>query len=118
MAQAPTPGVGQRAEAADAARQVMTITVRGRSLSFAFNNIPILELARVRKETGLSFEAYWAGETSIGMDSLQVLWWLARRASGELQLTLQQTVDEWPADLDEDDISVAVDDETGDSPEV
>jgi len=119
MASAPTPGVGARADAAAAAKQMMTITIQGRSLPFAFGNIPIKERAIVRKETGLAFEAYWAGETSIGMDSIQVLWWLARRASGEWQLTLTNVVDEWPDDLTEDDIEIMVDEpDVEDSPEV
>ena len=38
------------------------------------------------KDTGLPLEAFTEGETAMGMDSIVVLWWLARRMNGEALL--------------------------------
>lgn len=116
-ARAPIPGVGERNEAAKAARQILTITLRGEPHTLAINNIPLKERLIVRKATGLPVESFIGeieagGATKIGLDSLIVLWWLARRANGEWQLTLTAAEAEWPEDLDPegDDLQVDVDD--------
>ena len=109
MVSAPTPGVGKRKEAASAAATVMTITIRGHSWQIAPGNLPFAERGAVRKATGgLPIESYWDGNLSVGIDSIQVLWWLARRASGEPGLGLDAALDDWPSDLTEDDIGVEI----------
>ena len=118
MPLAPTPGVGRRIEQANAAATILTITIRGETHTLAPNNLALTERLIVRKATGgLSFESFWNGEQTIGLDSLQVLWWLARRGGGEWQLTLTRAVEDWPADLSIDEIEVTTDDPEGDDPE-
>lgn len=118
MAQAPRPGVGARNAAADAAQKVMTITLRGESKRLAIGNVPISERLVVRKATGLPFEAF-LGDDKIGLDSIMVLWWLARRGEGETFLTLEQASADFPADLESDDLNVEIDepDPKADDPE-
>lgn len=119
MAQAPKPGVGKRKKAAEDASRVVEITIRGQSCRFAPGNLPMQERLAVRKQTGLPFEAFWGGDDRIGLDSVLVLWWIARRQSGERQLTFDQAVREFPLDLTEDDIAVSeITDEEDDNPEV
>lgn len=116
MATAPRPGVGKRNEAANAARQIMTLTLRGETRQLAIGNIPFSERMVVRKATGLPLEAF-TGEDKFGLDTLMVLWWLAGRGTNPF-LTLDQSNDVFPADLQADDIDVTLDDgEDSDSPE-
>ena len=123
MGLAPTPGVGRRAEESTAAQQILRITLRGESHTLALNNIPLKERLIVRKATGLPLEAFVGevedeGANKLGLDTLIVLWWLARRANGEWQLTFTRAGEEWPADLDvEGDLDVTLvepDDEASD----
>lgn len=115
MSLAPIPGVGKRAEAVNVAQQILKITVRGESHTLALNNIPLQERLIVRKATALPLEAFVgevedAGANKLGLDTLIVLWWLARRADGEWQLTFTKAAEEWPADLDiENDLQVELD---------
>ena len=124
MATAPTPGVGKRREVARQAAEPKRIRIRLCDKELTFSpNLTIGERSAVRKATGgLSFETYWDGETSIGLDSLQIMWWLARRANGEATLSLDTAVDEWPANITADDIDVEEwtedDDAVADDPEV
>ncbi|CAB5217883.1 hypothetical protein UFOVP209_27 [uncultured Caudovirales phage] len=99
-----------------AAQQVMTITLRGIDYRLAIGNVPIAEKMIVRKATGLPFEAFLT-EGQIGSDSVAVLWWLARRADGEIGLTWTQAANEWPSDLTADDLEVTMEDASGDDPE-
>ncbi len=119
MTLAPVPGIGAREDRADAAATVLTITIRGESHHLAPNNLTFDEKQVVRKATGgVAFESYWAGAASIGIDSVQVLWWLARRAGGERTLTLTQVLDQWPENLNiETELDVSLETED-DSPEV
>jgi len=115
MAQAPPPGAGDRAESADAAKQILTITVREETRTLAVNNIPLSERLIVRKATAMPLEAFVGeiediGANKVGLDTIVVLWWLARRANGEPMLTYKKVCDEWPTDLTPDDIDVKVDD--------
>ncbi len=124
MANAPAPGAGKRAEAIESARRLMTITVRGHDpVTLAPGNVPFKERLLVRRATGLPFEAFFTGgeeASSIGLDSVQVLWWLGRRAAGEVLLTLDHAIADFPDDLDEGAIDVSVDDGVGEGsdPEV
>lgn len=122
MAKAPTPGVGKRAADSAATRRTLEITLCGEEKTVALNNLSFRERAQVRKETGgLPLEAYWAGELTIQSDSLQVVWWLARRANAEPNLRLHQVVAEWPDPFDLSMVSVkwvdAPDDLGSDDPE-
>lgn len=120
MATAPIPGsVAEQT----GARQFMRIRVRERTLEL----VPELTMAErfvVRSATGLPFEAFMPAhqEREFGEDSLFVLWWLARRQTGEPNLGFNQAQAEWPKGLGEDDLDfvlVDLDDEpmTEDSPE-
>jgi hypothetical protein len=108
-----------RAVDGDPSRTVLTITVRGEAHALAVGRIPFSERLVVRKATGLPFEAFLGeiedgGANKIGLDTLIVLWWLARRAGGEWQLTLTRAEEEWPTDLDYDtELAVAVDEPDG-----
>lgn len=118
MAQAPTPGAGAQQAQIDGAKTVITITVRGESHSVAPLNLPLQETLMFRKATGgLSVESFWNGESAIGIDSVKMLWWLARRAGGEFSLTLERAWDEWPDDLAEGELDVKVNEPGEDVPE-
>ena len=117
MATAPTPGIGRREAAADSAQVTLAITVCGETRHLAPNNLTFEERAAVRKATGFPFAVYWGGEQQVDMDSVQVLWWLARRASGEPTLPLPDVLAAWPATIGPDDLNLEVVDD-GDDPEV
>lgn len=119
MATAPRPGVGARNDAVTAAQTVMTITIKrpifhdGRPVAethtIAPGNLPMRERLICRKATGLPLSAFWA-EDRIDLDSLVVLWWLARRLNGEATLTFDQAAADWPNDLDpETDLDISID---------
>lgn len=105
MATAPTPGVGRRAEEAQDATEILTITIRGDSKRLAINNVPIGEQEVCLQETGRPYEDNLA--EPFGTIKIARLWWLARRASGEKRLTWRLAQREWPEDLDfEQDVEV------------
>lgn len=132
MAKAPKPGVGREQEEADEAQKVLTITIKreittakGRVVpethTLAPALIPMRERLICRKATGLPFGSFWS-EDRIDVDSLFVMWWMARRAHGEHTLTFDKAADEWPDDLDiAEDLDIEVegadDDEGDDDPE-
>lgn len=116
MATAPVPGAGKRNEANKAAKQIAIITAGERVVRFAFNNVPMKERLIVRKATGLPFENFMAGENSIGLDTLQIWYWLGRRAEGNAQLTLDRALEEWPEDINDFSLVIETpDDEPEDS---
>lgn len=116
MAKAPIPGVSARAAASDAAKRTMTITLEGQPpVVVTPGNVPFGERLAVRKATGIPYEAFLGGEDKIGLDSVQVLWWLGRRASGEPGLTFDAALAEWPDLTTEDSLTVQID-EPGDDP--
>lgn len=108
-AKAPTPGVGKRKEASAASKTILRITIRDETHAFP-TELDFDMRAKVRKQTGgIPFESYWDGEVSFGLDSLQVMWWIARMIDGDAKdrnLLLRTVLETWPADLTEDDISV------------
>ena len=112
MGLAPEPGVGQRAANGVAAQIVVTICVRGVVYKIAPFNLPLKEDLILAKATGgMSVEGLIGDESRVGLRSLKILWWLARRAAGEWQLTLERAWDEWPTDLDlESELEVTIDD--------
>lgn len=110
MATAPRPGAGRRTAARKQAQRVIRITVRGESATLCPDNLPFSEQIAVRKACGgLPFSSFWGGESVIGEDSLQVMWWLARRSCGEPALQLQTVLDEWPEVLTPEDFNVELD---------
>lgn len=117
-ARAPRPGAGRRNDEATAAKRMLKLRIRDEErVLTAVDNLPMKERLIVRKATGLPVEAF-LGEVEFGLDSLQVMWWLAGRAAGDPFLTLKRVVDEWPEDLTEDDVDLievtADDEELGD----
>lgn len=98
------------------AQPILTITLKGIDYRIAPGNIPTSEKLIVRKATGLPLEAFQM-DGQVGEDTIVVFWWLARRAEGEVGLTFKQACDEWPTGLTADEISLSVDDATGDDPE-
>lgn len=129
MAKAPRPGVSKREDELEAAQQVMTLTIKrpivndkGRTIPethrIAINNIPMRERIICRKATGLPLAAFWS-EDRIDLDSIMVLWWMARRLEGEAALTFDQAAGQWPMDLEEGDLDIELGepDDEDDSPE-
>ena len=110
MANAPRPGAGKRAQARKAAQRILRITVCGETRTLAPDNLPFSEQVAVRKACGgLPFSAFWGEGPTIAEDSLQIMWWLARRANGEPSLQLATVLDEWPEVLNPDDFTVELD---------
>ena len=110
MATAPRPGVSKRAEELAESQQLITIEIRrdlthqGRPIErvhrIGIANLPMRERIICRKATGLPITAFWASEEQIDLDSIVVLWWMARRMNGEATLTFDQAAEDWPDDLD------------------
>lgn len=93
MSLAPVPGVGKR-QAAE--RTGMRITIRGRTLVLHTADLGPQDDLISRKETGLPVTPFFA-EDRFGMDSLLIVWWMARRKNGgEPNLRFQQVLDEFP----------------------
>lgn len=119
MATAPTPGVGRRQEETADDQIVLTITVKrpiktrkGRLVPETHTIVPALipirEQTICRKATGLPPTAFF-DEHAIAMDSLFIMWWMARRLSGDAWLTYSQAEKEWPLDLDaEEELEVEI----------
>lgn len=115
MATAPVPGAARRAEA-DA--KVIRITNSGRTLEVQPAALSLTERFAIRHATGMPFEAFFAGgESSIGEDSIAVLWWVARRANGEPDLAFSVFVKDWVFEPEGFDIEVEADDPEDDHPE-
>lgn len=111
MAHAPTPGSYNAPLAAH-----YRVRVRDEVLEVPMQ-MTIGEKFAVRTATGRPFEAYF-GDGMFGEDSLCVLWWLARRANGEPNLSWADHLRQWkPVDKPDDvDLVLIDDDEEGDSP--
>lgn len=116
MAKAPNPGASKRKASTDAAKQVISIRIKDRETTLAIGSVPIAEKLIVRKATGLPLDVF-CDLSNLGTDSLQVLFWLGRRANGEAFLTLNQVDAEWPEGLTFDDWDISVLEEEGDDPE-
>lgn len=107
MATAPTPGVGRRSQETKTNKAILQITLKGETKLIAPNNLPFAVNVKIRKACGgMPLLAFWNGETAIGEDSLQVLWWAARLVNGEPNLTLDTCLEEWPEDLSAEEIAV------------
>lgn len=119
MAKAPRPGASQRKAAREDDQRILTITITrpietddGRMIptshTLAAGILPLRERVICRKATGLPVEAFTEGQDTMGMDSIAVLWWLARRMHGEATLTFDRAAQQWPDDLRVDEIEVEV----------
>lgn len=129
-ARAPRPGANRRTEQTAADQVILTLTIKreiqvgqGRTLpeshTLAVNNLPMRERLICRKATGIPFGEFW-GEGKIDLDSVVVLWWLARRMNGEAALTFDLAAEQWPDDLDietELELETNEPDEEADDPE-
>lgn len=94
MSLAPVPGVGKKAAAE---RTGMRITLGGRTLTLHTADLGPQDDLVARKETGLPVTPFFA-EDRFGMDSLLIVWWMARRKNGgEPNLRFQQVLDEYPS---------------------
>lgn len=93
MALAPVPGVGKR-QAAE--RSGMRITLGGQTYTLHIADLGPQDDLVARKETGLPVTPFFA-EDRFGMDSLLIVYWMARRKSGEANLRFQQVLDEFPS---------------------
>jgi len=114
MATAPRPGAAKKVAAQKAAARILRITVCGETRTLCPDNMPFDEQVAVRKACGgLPFTAFWGGGATVAEDSLQIMWWLARRANGEPGLQLGTVLNEWPEVLNPDDFGVELD-EPGD----
>lgn len=109
MAKAPRPTHSKEQAELEASQSIVTITInrdlhsKGRPIPqvhrIGILNVPMRERIICRKATGLPFSAFWA-EDRIDIDSLMVLWWIARRLQGDVTLTFDQAAEEWPENLD------------------
>ena len=113
---APRPGVGRRMEEADAGSKILELTVKGETYRLGIGTISMADRTLVRKSLGLPLESFLDGE-SFGLDSLFVIWWLARRHSGEHNLSHHEAEAQFPADLTPGDVSLDVVEPGGDDPE-
>lgn len=119
MATAPRPGEGQRRAVAAKQSALATITVQGEVFKLAVGTMRPREKLTCRIQTGLPFESFWRGGDHIGEDSVVVMWWLARRAGGEPDLTWDDAEPQWPVGLTDGEIEFKIDqpDDGDDHPE-
>lgn len=97
MAQAPTPGQVRFQQGAAQARMTMTVKMGEGQWTFAPLNLPFALDAEVRKMfDGKPFE-WWLDESRMGISSLKVIVYVARRANGE-DVTMEQIDAEWDID--------------------
>lgn len=93
MALAPVPGVGKRQSVE---RSGMRITLGSRTVTLHLADLGPADDLVARKETGLPVTPFFA-EDRFGMDSLLIVFWMARRKSGEPNLRFQAVLDEFPS---------------------
>lgn len=114
----PRPGVSKRKKDTEAAQAVLTMTVKGDVFKLAPNNIATMEKTQVLLQVGAPLETFVGNGNKIGDVSLVVLYWLARRASGEPDLKWEVAAAEWDAlELTEADVALDVSAPKGDDPE-
>lgn len=89
----------------DPATKLLIMKVKGVEYRLAIGNVPIQEKMIVQKATGMAFESL-LGENQIGEVSLSVLVWLARRAAGEIGLTYEKSLNDWPSPVTAGDLEV------------
>lgn len=92
MATAPTPG---RTRKEDVKRAGVRITIAENTYTLHMADLGPNDDLVARKETGLPVTPFFE-EERFGMDSLMMMYWMARRKSGEPKLRYQAVVDEFP----------------------
>lgn len=116
MATAPTPGSGK------SKRLGLRITIDGDTRDLYLADLGPADDLRARKECGLPVTQF-VSEERFGLDSLAVLWWTARRKTGEPKLKFSEVVKRFPNQvemaemMDEDRFTIeeiGADDEEGD----
>lgn len=138
MARAPRPGTTGNRSATNGQVDETTyeIVVRGEAVRLPLDMLTVRDESLIRRETrkALGEKRSLSGvvtemqsEDTAGLDAVALLWWLARRKSGEDDLTLSEVLDEFPtfADMERDPDVIAMrviepsedDGEEGGSPE-
>lgn len=96
MAKAPTPGKARRQAAREEAERVaIRITLNGESHTLHIRDLGPQDDLVARKQVGLPVTPFFA-EDRFGMDSLLIIYWMARRKSGESNLQFQTVLNEFP----------------------
>lgn len=98
MAKAPTPGKGPAAKAQEkeAERSAMVIRCRGNEYVLHVDDLGPQDDLLSRKQTGLPVTPFFEDE-KFGSDSLLIMYWMARRKSGEDRLRYQDVINEFPS---------------------
>lgn len=115
-AHAPRPGQVRKDEAN---RTGLEITLRGETRTLHLADLGPGDDLESRKQTGLPVAAFMGAET-FGPDSLLILWWMARRKSGEPSLRFASVLEEFPSydELASAEVNEVTDDGDDGSPEV
>lgn len=81
--------------------------------------VPFKERMVVRRATGMPFETFMVNDygVSVGLDTIQVWWWLASRAEGGQTITLDRAIAEWPDAVTGDTFEIIHDDGEDDDPQ-
>jgi hypothetical protein len=101
VAPRPLPeGAEAEAAAVDISKEILEITFRGETHTLAWRAVPMDEKLQVRAQARVTFDDV-VGLTGIdaGIDTVCVLVWLAKRASGQPKLTWAYHALTWPKDL-------------------
>lgn len=112
MATAPRPGAVDRSGPS----KIIRLTQGGETLEFAPDALTLDERVKIRKELGLPFEAFVAGPSAVGEDTLAVWWWLAKRQNGQPNLSWRQFGFDWEG-AEGFEVTEVVDDPEDDRPE-
>jgi hypothetical protein len=93
MATAPKPGARKREEAK---RATLRIALKGETRELHMSDLGPGDDRVSRAQTGFPVMPYFNGER-FGADSILVLWWMARRKSGEPDLRYAEVEAEFPS---------------------
>jgi hypothetical protein len=106
MAKAPTASQAERALRPTAVKsrrkagRVARMTIRGRTLELHFRDLGPGDDVVSRAEAGVPISGIElniaAGKDLMGLDRILVMWWFARRKSGEPNLHYHEVVAEFP----------------------
>lgn len=121
MSKAPRPtpnGIeAERAQDAEDAR-VTVFTVGDEDYRLAIRNVRLSEKLEVKKQTGMSWSIVIGEDGApVGIESLAVFVWLARRAAGEPGLRWAVFESQWDPTVNISDIEVRTEDPVGNDPE-
>jgi hypothetical protein len=92
MARAPRPGAARKKGSAR-----FSITVDDRTHILHQGDLGPEDYRVVRKQTGMAWKEFFGEDgDKFDYDSLEVLWWMARRKDGEPRLSIAQVDRQWP----------------------